>query len=115
MVDSSEMSKAAILRLGRVIKHMLTFKGALYLLTFTCALVFGFWESRLKRQMTEGLLRDNESVGDMGLLSSVTEEIKREELLKKFPPEKRSKLNMIVSLKLLCFFALILEVALLQR
>jgi hypothetical protein len=94
---------------------MFTLKGALYLLTFTCALIFASWEMRLKRQMTERLLQDNESVGDMGLLSNIKEEIRRENLLNRLPNEGRVKLRTVVGLKFFFVLAFILEVVFLQK
>lgn len=94
---------------------MLAFKIALYILTLGSAFFFGFWELKLRRQLTDGSLEQHENVSDFDSLYDVRKEIRRERLLNRLPREVRFKLRVVVSLKLLFFAILVIEVILLQR
>jgi hypothetical protein len=76
------------------------------------AFFFGFWE--LKRQLTDGVPKSFESVSDSGVLSDLSERMKREQFLGRLPHHMLSKLRMLVGLKFLFVAIFIIEVILLQ-
>jgi hypothetical protein len=92
------------------------FKAVLYVLTAGSALVFGFWEFKLRDQLTdEKLEQQDERPSDYGLLYGLKRQLRREGILRNFPPETRSKYKMIVGLKFFFMAILIAEVIILQR
>lgn len=94
---------------------MFTWKAGFYFITMMGGFVFGFWEMRIKRQLTDSILKYDERVSDMGAFSSSKEAMKREHLLSTLPREERSKLRLIIGLKIVCVISLAAEVVLLQR
>jgi hypothetical protein len=94
---------------------MLAFKFALYVLTLGIAFFFGFWELRLKHQLTDEALEQHQGVSDYGVLHGLSRKIRRERLLKNLAPDLRFKLRMLAILKLVFLAILIVEVILFQR
>ena len=90
---------------------MLAFKSALVVLTLAVAMFFGFWELRIKRQMTDDALDREETVSDYSDVSyDMRRDIRRESILRNLPPEPRSRLRVVLSLKLIFVGILIIEV-----
>ncbi len=89
-----------------------TWKAGLYLITIMGGFVFGFWEIRIKRELTDSILKNDERVSDRGAFSSGKEETKREHLLSTLPRKERSKLRLIIGLKIACVISLAAEVVL---
>jgi hypothetical protein len=95
---------------------MLAFKVALYILTSTSALFFGFWELKLKRQLTEEALnQQHETVSDIDCFYGFRRDIRRGRILKSLPPEALFKLRMVMSLKIIFAVAFVIAVIILQR
>ncbi len=95
---------------------MLIFKIALYSLTTAGAAIFGFWEMKLKNQLTEDALKGQyEGVSDLGIFNDLSNSMKRERFLKTLSLEELFKYRVAVSLKFICVAALIAEILLLQR
>ena len=90
---------------------MLTFKIALIVLTLAVAMFFGFWELKIKRQMTDDILDRQETVSDYSdVLYDMRRGIRRERILRNLPIEVRSRVRVVIGLKLLCVAILIVEV-----
>ena len=90
---------------------MLAFKSALVVLTLAVAMFFGFWELRIKRQMTDDALDREETMSDYSdVLYDMRRDIRRESILRNLPPESRSRLRVVLSLKLIFVGILIIEV-----
>ena len=90
---------------------MLAFKSALVVLTLAVAMFFRFWELRIKRQMTNDALDREETVSDYSdVLYDMRRDIIRESILRNLPPESRSRLRVVLSLKLIIVGILIIEV-----
>src|SRR5690242_16294818 len=87
---------------------MLAFKTALYILTIAIAFLFGGWEMRLKRQLTDEM--PARGTIDYGMRDALRERMRRERFLHDLPPERLRKLRMIGGLKFLFVAILILEV-----
>jgi hypothetical protein len=96
---------------------MLALKIALYIPTVAAGLSCAFWETKIRRQLTdEALDRQPESVNDFQDISyGIRKEIRRERILKSLPPEMRFKYKSVVGLNFLFFAILIVEVFVLQR
>jgi hypothetical protein len=95
---------------------MLAFKIAIYVLTFAMASFFGFWELKLKRQLTDELLdQQHKNVSDIDSFYELRRDIRRERVLKSLLPEVRFKLRLVMSLKLVFAVALVIAVLILQR
>jgi len=101
--------------LREAISRMLTLKAALYALTVITAFFFGFWEMRLKRQLTDDAPKPHENVSDFGLLNDLSKALRRERFLETLPHQRTSKLRMVVSLKFMFIAILIVEVLAFQR
>jgi hypothetical protein len=76
---------------------------------------FGFWELRLKRQLTDKAVQPLERACDRGILDDISENIKREQALGGLPKQELFKVRMVVMLKFLFVAILIAEVIVLQR
>jgi len=96
---------------------MLGLRIATYALTSASALLFAFWEVRLRRQLTEpALAQQHESVSDYADLSyDIRQEIRRERVLTNLPPGVKFRLKVIAGLKFLFLAILVVEVIILQR
>jgi hypothetical protein len=96
---------------------MLAFKAALYTLTIGSAFFFAFWEWKLRRQLTdEALEQQNESISDYSDVSyGIRREVRRERIMKNLPPEELFKFRVVASLKFIFVAILIAEVIFLQK
>ncbi len=90
-------------------------KAAIYCVTIAAVMFFGFWELRLKRQLTDGALQRSNKIIDVGIMDDLSDRIRREQTLKELPKRERSQLRMVVMSKLVLIAALIAEVLILQR
>jgi hypothetical protein len=94
---------------------MLAFKIALYVLTISSAFFFGFWELKLKRQLTDDFLdQQHENVSDIDSFYEFRRDVRRERILKNLPREVLFKYRVEVGLKVLFAAILIIEVIVLQ-
>ncbi len=95
---------------------MLVFKITLYALTLGMAFFFGFWEMKLRGELTEEALeRQPETVSDYcDIFYNIRKQVRRERVLNSLPHEARSKLNVIIGLKFVFALILFIEVVLLQ-
>jgi hypothetical protein len=76
---------------------------------------FGFWELRLKRQLTDVAMQPTKEGVGLEVRSDVSERMRREQILKGLPKQSVSKLKTVVMLKFLFVAILIAEVIVLQR
>jgi len=76
---------------------------------------FGFWEDRLKRQLTDSAMKPVAWVSDFGIVHDLRERMRRERVLRELPKEALRKFRMVVILKFLFVAILIAEVIILQR
>jgi hypothetical protein len=88
---------------------MLALKSALYVATIAAMFFFGFWELRIKRELTEEAELVQENPSNLSVLSL------HERVLRRLPRERLSKYHVIVGLKFLFFVLLVVEVIVLQR
>ena len=94
---------------------MFILKVVTYCATIAAAMLFAFWELRLKRQLTDGAVRPVERVCDLGVINDLSERMRREQALRDLPKQALFKLRMVVVLKFLLVAILIAEVIVLQR
>ena len=94
---------------------MFILKAATYGATVAAAIFFGFWELRLKRQLTDSAAKPVERVSDLGIMHDLSERIRRERVLRDLPGQALFKFRMVVVFKLLFVAILIAEVIILQR
>lgn len=94
--------------------RMFTLKAVTYSATIAAAMFFGFWELRLKRQLTDTALELSKAVSDFGIVN-LSERLKREEILRGLPKQAKFKLRTVVILKFVFIAILIMEVVILQR
>ena len=76
---------------------------------------FGFWELRLKRQLTDGAMQPMEEVSNLAIMNDLSDRMRREQVLRDLPKRVLFKLRLVVAFKLLFVAALIAEVIILQR
>ncbi len=76
---------------------------------------FGFWEDRLKRQLTDSAMKPLVWVSDVGIMHDLKERMRRERVLRHLPKQALFKFRMVVVFKLLFVAILIAEVIILQR
>ena len=95
---------------------MLVAKVLIYTATIAAAFFFAFWESKLKRQLTDEAA-DNlpESMNDLGIVNDLRKRMVRERFLSSLPRQRLLKFRVAVGLKFLFFVLLIIEVIVLQR
>ncbi len=93
---------------------MFILKVVIYSVTILAAMFFGFWELRLKEQLTDSAFQPSKMVSDFGAFN-LSERIKREQILRDLPKEAKSKYRKVVMLKFLFVAILIAEVIILQR
>ena len=94
---------------------MFILKVVIYSATIAAALFFGFWELKLKRQLTDGAFQPSKNVGDFGALNDLSERMQRERILRGLPKQVLLKFKMVVGLKFLFLAILIVEVIFLQK
>ena len=94
---------------------MLIFKVILYGLTIGAAMFFGYWELRLKRELTDSAVNPRKMPSDFGMIGELSERSERERILSGLPRRTVSPLRRVIMLKLLFVAILIAEVLLLQR
>jgi hypothetical protein len=94
---------------------VLILKVVLYCTTIAVALVFAFWELKLKRQLTDEDFQPSKNVGDFGILNDLSERMQREHILRGLPQQVRRKFKVVVGFKFLFLALLIIEVFVLQR
>jgi hypothetical protein len=94
---------------------MFMLKVVTYCATIAAAMVFAFWELRLKRQLTESAMQPLEKVSDIGIMDDLSERIRRERVLNGLPKHSQFKLRMVVTFKFLFVTILIVEVIILQK
>jgi len=73
---------------------------------------FAFWEERLKRQLTDGIVQPVKLVSDLGIIN---EQIRREQALKTLPRHALAKLRLVIRFKLLFLVLFVAEVFVLQQ
>lgn len=93
---------------------MFTLKVVTYSATFLAAMLFAFWELRLKRQLTDNALPPSKMVSDFGAIN-LAEQIRREQVLRMLPKQAKLKYRVIVTVKLLLVALLVAEIIVLQR
>jgi hypothetical protein len=93
---------------------MLIFKLATYSMTIAAAMFFGYWELRLKRELTDNAVEPRKRPSEFGISGDLSERVERERILSGLPEEGLSKLRRVVRLKLLFVAILIAEVLFLQ-
>jgi hypothetical protein len=96
-------------------QSVLIAKILIYSATIAAALLFGFWELRLKRQLTDDALHPPARVSDLGIVNDLSERMKREHFLRTLPRQKLRKFKLVVGLKFLFAVLFIIEVIVLQR
>ena len=96
---------------------MFILKCIIYSITLGLAFYFAYWELRLKEELTDKKLTDNEwgGISDPTILGDFAERMRRERVLNSLPKEARAKFNRAVALKFLFIGLLIVEVLVLQR
>ena len=96
---------------------MFVLKCIVYSVTIVLAMYFGYWELRLKAQLTDKELTDKEwgGISDPTILGDFAERIRRELVLKTLPKKARAKFNRAVALKFLFLALLVIEVLVLQN
>jgi hypothetical protein len=94
---------------------MFILKVATYGATIVIVMFFGFWELRMRRELTDKLLPPPERASDLGLLYDFSEQIKRDKTLRSLPKQALFKLRMVGLLKFVFFAILIAEVIILQK
>ena len=78
-------------------------------------MIFGFWELRLRRQLSNNADGVSDDVSGLGLMKDLSEKIERERILERLPKEDLTRLRTIVGLKFIFLAILIIEVIVLQR
>ena len=94
---------------------MLIAKILIYSATIAAGLLFGFWELKLKHQLTDDALHPPARVDDLSIVNDLSERMKRERFLRTLPRQKLQKIKLVVGLKFLFVALLIIEVIVLQR
>ena len=95
---------------------MVVLKLTIYVMTFAAISYFQLRENKLKHQLTDDLLNhEHETASDFDSFYELRRNIKRERLLRSLPAHERSKLRVVMSLKVLFAAALVIEVLVLQR
>ena len=94
---------------------MLLLKVAIYSATMTAAMFFAFWELRLKKQLTDDAVQPVTRVSDLGIMSDISERVRREQVLKELPKQVSRKLRIVIMFKFWLVATLIAEVIILQR
>jgi hypothetical protein len=84
-------------------------KVVIYSATIAAFMFFGFWELRIKQQLTDEAPQLPESVVDRGVLDDLTERMKREQYLRSLPKQALVKYRRVVMLKFLFFAILFAE------
>jgi hypothetical protein len=92
-----------------------TLKVVTYCATFGAALFFGFWELKLKRQLTDDAPQPPVTVSDMGVINDLKEQMRREQYLRSLPKQALFRYRRAVVLKFLFMAILIAEVIFLQK
>jgi hypothetical protein len=92
-----------------------TLRIVIYSATIAAAFFFGFWELKLKRQLTDRDFRPSENPGDFGVLNDLSERMQRERILRGLPQQVLRKFRLVASLKFLFFALLVVEVIFLQK
>jgi hypothetical protein len=93
---------------------MFILKVLTYCVTIAASMFFGYWELRLKRQLTDDTPQPPVSISDMGVINDLKEQMKREQYLRSLPKQSLFKYRRAVMLKFLFLAILIAEVILLQ-
>jgi hypothetical protein len=91
------------------------FKAATYLITISGFFYCGYWQLRLKRELTDKYIPPIKMVSELGIKQSLSEGMMRERILKELPKASVAKFKRVVALKFLFMAMLALEVILLQR
>jgi hypothetical protein len=94
---------------------MFILKIIIYSITIAAAMFFGFWELRLKHQLTDSATQPFERVSDLGVMNDLSERMRREKILGDLPKRALVKFRMIVIFKFLFVAFLIVEVIILQK
>ena len=93
---------------------MFILKALTYSVTILVAMFFGFWELRLKEQLTDTGVQPSRMVSDLGPVY-LSDRLRRERALRDLPKQALFKLRAVVMLKFLFVAALVAEVIVLQR
>jgi hypothetical protein len=93
---------------------MFILKALAYSITILIAVFFGFWELRLKEQLTDAAVEPSKMVSDFGTVD-LSDRLRRERALSDLPKQALFKLRMVVMLKFLFAAMLVAEVIVLQR
>lgn len=94
---------------------MLSLKAMLYVLTTAFLITMGFWELRIKRELTKEVLSKEERPSDIGLLNDLSKSLDRERGLNDLPRELLHKYRTVVAFKFFFLVSLVVEVIVLQR
>ena len=94
---------------------MFVLKTVIYCTTIAAAMYFASWELRLRRQLTESAVEPLKRVSKIGFINDVSEQFRRERVLRELPKHQLSKLRRVALLKFLFAAILIAEVIVLQR
>lgn len=93
---------------------MFVLKALTYGVTILVAMFFGFWELRLKEQLTDTVVQPSKTVSDFGAVN-LSDRVRRERALGDMPKQALFKLRTIITLKFLFLAILVVEVIVLQR
>ena len=93
---------------------MFVIKALTYGVAILVDMFFGFWELRLKEQLTDTVVQRSKMVSDFGAVD-LSDRLRRERTLGDLPKQALFKLRMIVMLKFLFVAILVAEVGVLQR
>jgi hypothetical protein len=97
-------------------QSVLVDKVFIYSATIAAAFFFAFWESKLKRQLTDEAVDDlPERVSDLGIVNDLSERMVRERFLKSLSRQRLLKFRIVAGLKFLFVVLLVIEVIFLQR
>jgi len=91
------------------------FKIALYIFTAAASFFFGFWELKLKSQLTAGVAEEDKFVSEYGVINDLRLRMKRERFLRELPRETLFKYKLVLILKFFFVALLIAEVIVFQR
>lgn len=94
---------------------MFVLKTVIYCTTIAAAMFLGAWELRLRLQLTDWAVDPLKRASKIGFINDLSEQFRREWVLRNLPKDKLSKFRRVVLLKFLFAALLIVEVIVLQR
>jgi hypothetical protein len=94
---------------------MVALRVVIYSATIVVAMFFGFWELRLKAQLTDGVLSKPTAVSESDFTQVLSKKTERERALQALPRAETAKFRKVVALKCLFVALLIIEIFGLQR